>query len=90
MLTPGMGPAGQGRVTEKGLHSVAAHPAHHLPSARRSKIPLPDPVLFLEPFTCHRSPEDSAVCYVSTVQNSKQIDPDHPISFGGQQSTGPL
>lgn len=49
MLAPGMGPVGQGRVTEKGLHSVAAHPAHHLPSARRSKIPLPDPVLFLEP-----------------------------------------
>ena len=68
VLAPGVGPAGQGSVTENGLRSVAAQPARHLPSAQRSKFPLPDPVLFLEPFTCHRSPEDSAVCYVSTAE----------------------
>lgn len=29
VFAPGKGPAGQGRVTEKGLHSVAAHLAYH-------------------------------------------------------------
>lgn len=39
VLAPGMGPAGQGRVTEKGPHSVAAHPAHHLPFGTEKQVP---------------------------------------------------